>query len=205
MAPASINDDEGIRASAVAVQQDAGSLGLEDYQGVLVACFSVHGLVAQLSARHPHLTVMGIFEASILSALSLVSRGEQWGIVTTGHFWEKHLSDGVGEFLGCGSGGEHRNFCGVYSTGLSAGDLHAASHDEIQAKVRAATTRLLHAGNVACVVMGCGGMAGLEDTIRTAAQLVYGQERAAKLYVVDGVKAGILQLHQTINSRNTFR
>lgn len=69
-----------------------------------------------------------------------------------------------------------------------------------------ATARLIgDDGNVGCVVMGCGGMVGLEDSIRSAARDAYGHERADKLYVVDAVKAGILQLHQTINSRDTFR
>lgn len=207
-APASINDDEGIRASTLAVQGHVGSINLDEYDAVLVACFSVHSLVAQLSVRHPRLAVTGIFEASILSALSLVSSdstGERWGIVTTGEFWEKHLADGVGEFLGRDGSAKGCRFCGVYSTGLTAGDLHSVSPAETQAKLRAATTRLLGAGNVTCVVMGCGGMAGLEGIIRSAAEDAYGHERAGKLFIIDGVKAGIMQLHQIINSRDTFR
>ncbi|KAM4057435.1 hydantoin racemase [Hirsutella rhossiliensis] len=207
-APASINDDVDIKASTTIILDGMGGLNLDKYDAVLVACFSVHSLVAQLSVRHPRLAVTGIFEASILSALSLVSSdstGEQWGILTTGDFWEKHLADGVSEFLGRDGNAQDRKFCGVYSTGLTAGDFHTVSPDEIRAKLRAATTQLVRAGNVACVVMGCGGMAGLEDIIRSAARDVYGHERADKLYVVDGVKAGILQLHQTINSRYTFR
>ncbi|PHH90951.1 hypothetical protein CDD83_2158 [Cordyceps sp. RAO-2017] len=215
-APASINDDTDIRASTDAVlshlygeqNHQLETTSVDRYDAVLVACFSVHSLVAQLSARHPGLAVTGIFEASVLTALSLVSGsvGEgKWGIVTTGHFWEGQLADGVGRLLGRDCAGEDRRFCGVFSTGLTAADFHTLSPDEVQGKLRAATVRLLAAGDVACVVMGCGGMAGLEDTIRSAARDAYGTQRAGSLYVVDAVKAGILQLRQVMDSRETFR
>lgn len=177
------------------------------YDAILVACFSVHSLVTALTQWHP--TVTGIFEASLMTALSLINPkgAEQWGIVTTGKFWEKHLTDGVNEFLGQlpESSGGNKKFAGVYSTGLNAGDFHRVSPEEVRAKLREATTKLLQSGNVTCVVMGCGGMAGLEDIIRSTAADVYSKERAEKLYIVDGVKAGVLQLEQTIRSKGIFR
>lgn len=75
-APASIDDEEGILASTVAVQRHVACIDLDQYDAVLVACFSVHSLVAQLTFSHPRLAVTGIFEASILSALSLIATGE---------------------------------------------------------------------------------------------------------------------------------
>ena len=52
--------------------------------------------------------------------------------------------------------------------------------------------------------MGCAGMAGLEKVIRTTAEEVYGVDVAKQLYVVDGVKSGVLQLEQTVRSTRVF-
>lgn len=180
----------------------------EKYDAVLVACFSVHPLVENL--RDGEHVVTGIFEASVLTTLPLLNHSkDSWGIVTTGRFWEKHLSDGVDSFLGYpdhNGNGQSKNsqFAGVYSTGLDAGDFHKVTPEEVRAKLKEATTKLLNNGHVTCVVMGCGGMAGLEDIIRSTAVEVYGKEEADKMCIIDGVKAGIMQLEHTIRSKRVF-
>ncbi|CAH0003088.1 unnamed protein product, partial [Clonostachys byssicola] len=214
-APASINDDTDIKASEEAVCQDIAdkSLSLDQYDAVLVACFSVHTLVPRL----PTLTsasVTGIFEASILTAQLLLQpyTDQKWGIVTTGKFWEDHLSAGVRSFfgqaprgdLGQGGSSSSSNFAGVFSTGLTAGDFHHLPQAEVDAKLREATGKLLKAGDVRCVVMGCGGMAGLERVIRSTAAELIGEDFARGLYVVDGVRAGVLQLEQLVRSKQVF-
>lgn len=204
--PASINDGADIKDSAACTLYDlvtGKAHYLDQFDAVLVACYSVHTLVTEIR-QMSDAAVLGIFEASILSALSLTKETEQWGIVTTGQFWEKHLGDGVNRFLGQAPGELNSRFAGVFSSGLTAGDFHTVSPEQVREKLRDATIRLLKSGNVSCVAMGCGGMAGLEDIIRSAAVEIYGQERANKLYIVDGVQAGILQLHQTIHSKRAF-
>ncbi len=75
----------------------AASPDTDEYDGVLVACYSMHPLVEELSAafesRGSPVLVTGIFEASILTSLSLVSThpgpsslSQMWGIVTTGSY-----------------------------------------------------------------------------------------------------------------------
>jgi Asp/Glu/hydantoin racemase len=177
------------------------------YDAVLIACFSVHTLVPHFG-QNKNLAVTGIFEASILTAFSILSdpkSNEKWGVVTTGKFWEDHLSHGANHFIGQNEGDANSKFAGVVSTGLTAGDLHTAPAAEVREKLKTATKKLLDTGNVRCVVMGCGGMAGLEEIIRETAVEVYGAEEAAHVYVVDGVKAGILQLEQAVRSRRAFR
>lgn len=179
----------------------------DKYDAVLVACFSVHPLVSKL-LRYQHLAVTGIFEASILTALNLLPApkfNDKWGIVTTGKFWEKHLSDGVKEFLGQEVNETNHKFAGVFSTGLTAGDFHKVSPEEVRAKLREATQKLLNTGNVRCVVMGCGGMAGLEDIIRSTATETYGRAEGDRVFVLDGAKAGVMQLEGEIQSRQIFR
>ncbi|KAJ3531134.1 hypothetical protein NM208_g9017 [Fusarium decemcellulare] len=209
-APGSINDQEGIDASTKAVLDDPKieeELDSDKYDAVLVACFSVHCLVSKLT-RYRHLAVTGIFEASIMTALSLIPSPEdagKWGIVTTGKFWEEHLSNGVKNFLGQEKGSDNNKFAGVFSSGLTAGDFHTVSPEEVKEKLKEATRRLLSSGQVSCVVMGCGGMAGLEDIIRSTAVEMYGKADGNLVYIIDGVKAGVMQLEQMVHSKRAFR
>ncbi|TQN63842.1 hypothetical protein CSHISOI_11579 [Colletotrichum shisoi] len=212
--PASIDGDDDIRLSTDVVVRDLVNSGkLDQYDGVLVACYSVHTLVEKLSRQfHTSLAVTGIFEASVLTATALLPHSStasylssKWGVVTTGEFWEEHLSRGVTGYLGQRDQSENVKFGGVTSTGLMAGDFHHVSPAEVRAKLELATKRLLGSGDVRCVVMGCAGMAGLEDIIRNSAMDVYGETKGRQVFIVDGVKAGILQLEQTVRSRRLFQ
>ncbi|KAH8706229.1 Asp/Glu/hydantoin racemase [Ilyonectria robusta] len=209
-APASIDNQEDIDKSTQVILDDAvlaQDLEGGKYDAVLVACFSVHSLVGELS-KYKHIAVTGIFEASITTVLSLTPaplNNEKWGIVTTGKFWEDHLGDGVKAFLGQDSTAANHKFAGVFTSGLTAGDFHTVSPEEVKAKLETAVAQLFASGNVSCVVMGCAGMAGLEDTIRASAIASYGKDAGEQVYIVDGVKAGILQLEQTVRSIQAFR
>ncbi|CAK7565957.1 MAG: Protein dcg1 [Sporothrix epigloea] len=216
--PASINDGSDLEKSTAVV---LSSFDIEDavnkYDAILVACFSVHPLVTLLSRRltGTKLHVTGIFEASLVTALTLLpaypcdvkTTSKTWGIVTTGKFWEQHLTDGVAAYLGQQKGDPMSlKFAGVYSTGLDAGDFHGGvSPEVIRAKLKAATKDLLCSSNVGCVVMGCAGMAGLEQIIREAAREQYGQETGRQVFIVDGVKAGAGLLDQTVKSARLFQ
>jgi Asp/Glu/hydantoin racemase len=182
----------------------------------LVACYSVNPLLSSLAVSEAISEdivgplVTGIFEASILTAMSLVvpsSRGSRWGIVTTGSFWEQHLSDGVHTFLGHNPGSPSRDskFAGVVSTGLNASDFHTVDQEDVRTKLKEATARLLHSGRVGCVVMGCAGMAGLEEIIRSVAVETYGPDQGSRIAIVDAVKAGVLQLEIMVKSRRLFQ
>ncbi len=187
---------------------------VRSYDAILVACFSVHPLVEELGELLEHkVIVTGIFESSILAALSLLppyavrnQPPKTWGIVTTGKFWEAHLADGVRSFLGQDHDTTSLKFAGVYSTGLDAGDFHGGvSPKVIREKLKLATKKLLAGSVVACVVMGCAGMAGLEAIIREAAREQYGSEVAKRICVIDGVKAGVGLLGQAVRNARMFR
>jgi Asp/Glu/hydantoin racemase len=195
------NSTKAVRAD----QHLAEDIDRNRYDAIVVACFSVHSLrFHSLDFSYSPVTT-DIFKASILASMSLLSAGETWGIVTTGKFWEKHLSDGVRAFLGQGQDAENSKFAGVYTTGLNAGDFHHVPAEVVQKRLKDATKKLLESSNVRCVVMGCAGMAGLEDIIRSTAKEVYGPDRAANLYVLDAVQAGVLQAESAVRSERTFR
>ncbi|OTB00968.1 hypothetical protein M426DRAFT_323857 [Hypoxylon sp. CI-4A] len=202
-APASINDGTDLEQSTKAVLQDLQNSNPDglDYDGVVIACYSVHPLVAamQQDPKFPR-SITGIFEASVLAALSLLGPSESWGIVTTGKFWEDHLADGVDGLLGTASKESNSRFAGVESTGLNASDFHHGVDPAIvKKKLNEATKRLLVKPGVKCIVMGCAGMAGLEDIIRNAAYEEKGEQFAySELHVMDGIKAGIMQIEQMV-------
>ncbi|SPQ20793.1 055b94c4-2d8d-4f50-8988-59c70801379f [Thermothielavioides terrestris] len=207
--PASINDGHDLLASTESVCQDLTKTGLlGHYDAVLVACFSAHPLVGILAERDGEfgpLAVTGIFEASILTCLSLLPPGKKWGIVTTGRFWEDHLTQGVNVFLGTQQHASNIKFAGVETTGLNAGDFHGGVEPAVvREKLREATRRLLDKGDVECVVMGCAGMAGLEEIIRSVAVEQYGSARGDQILVIDGVRAGIGLLEQMVRNRRAF-
>lgn len=198
-------------ASTKAVMEhlrETGELDGDRYDGVLVCCYSVSGLVCELMSAtwaHGGVAAMGIFEASVLAAISLVSplgaaEPACWGIVTTGPFWEDHLTRGVEIFLGSSA-----HFAGVVSTGLDPEEVHspAGGHESIVSVVKPVVMKLLLRGRVRCVILGCAGMAGLEEIIRSTAREVYGDE-GNNIFVIDAVKAGIMQLEQLIRSRKMF-
>ncbi|KAK4216917.1 protein DCG1 [Rhypophila decipiens] len=215
--PASINDGDDVIASSEVVYKDLTSSGaLKQYDAVLVACFSVHPLVerlGELDGSRGKLAVTGIFEASVLASLSLITTpplntvpARKWGIVTTGKYWEAHLTQGVSTFLGVDPRSPNDKFAGVETTGLDAGDFHGGVDPEfIRQKLSEATKRLLSKGAVECVVMGCAGMAGLDNIIRSAAIDKYGPEQGNQVLIIDGVKAGVGLLEQMVRNRRMFQ
>ena len=117
------------------------------------------------------------------------------------------MAEGVTDFLGCQVTAETQNtkFAGVFSTGLNAGDFHHVSPEEVRKRLKAATEDILKAGSkITCVVMGCGGMAGLEEIIRDTTEEYYGSGTLKRFHVVDGVKAGMIELQKTLQCRVAF-
>ncbi|KAI1088744.1 Asp/Glu/hydantoin racemase [Rostrohypoxylon terebratum] len=206
--PASINDDRDLSSSTIVVLIHLQSLYRHippydfPYDGVVVACYSVHPLTAQMQLSPAYCKpIIGIFEASVLAALSLLRNRDAWGIVTTGKWWEKHLSDGVDHVLKAKVQEDpDSRFKGVESTGLNASDFHdRVDPAVVRQKLKEATTRLLAKGDVKVILMGCAGMTGLEDIIRSAASEELGEGFAySELHVIDGVRAGIMQVEQMI-------
>lgn len=198
--PASINNQEDADESAEIVINDLEP-SLNDYDAYLVACYSVHPLVSLIRERaDTRVSVMGIFEASVIAALALLPQRkdmqhlsgggyETFGIVSTGKYWEEALSRGVKEFLGTER--ECLRFKGVETTGLSAGELHTADPGQVRGRIKDATKRLVRGGDCSVVCLGCAGMAGMDDTVREAIVEELGEQAARRVRIVDGVKAGV--------------
>jgi Asp/Glu/hydantoin racemase len=190
-APPSINDQETLDQSAEATLPGVVKIA-NQYKGILIACYSSHPLVSLLR-KFVSVPVVGIFEASVCTALLLVKPGEQWGIVSTGKIWEQLLSEGTSEFLGLKSADEGK-FAGVETTGLSATELHDKPEEEVTKSMIAATRRLVSRSNgkkVGVVCLGCAGMVGMDKTVRKACIEELGDEEGNQVRIIDGVKAGL--------------
>ncbi|KAI4122968.1 MAG: hypothetical protein LQ338_005524 [Usnochroma carphineum] len=214
--PASINNLTDAAASAAACRDTLTLHGniynLNNYDAVLVACYSPHPLIPEIQKWGETFPCTGIFEASILASLQLLSPGknQKFGIVSTGLQWAGILGDAItapAGTSGAALGGEMagRWFAGVECVGVSAGELHPSEDGDeeggggddeagrvegnggIKDKVMAATGRLLDRGDMGVVILGCAGMVGMEEWVREEV----GRRGLQGVRVVDGVKAGV--------------
>lgn len=151
--------------------------------------------------------VTGIFEASIGAALmSLPRQGKNtsyasFGIISTGSYWETALSDGVSNFLGADNRNSLRIFKGVGTTGLSATELHVVEQNTVKSKVKDATRNLVSGNDCKVVILGCAGMAGMEEWVKEAVVEELGREMAEYVTIIDGVKAGLVYLEGVVRTR----
>lgn len=216
----SINSGEDSAQSALHCRPFVEPL-VTRYDGFLVACYSAHplvGLIKEAIRKHeeaypeaPSKYVTGIFEASVLTSLSLISSfqltggnsglldkaqtRETFGIVSTGSIWETELSQAVRDMLispgDKPNGTSTARFAGVATTGLTAVELHTTSSEEVRQRIINATERLLQntSGPVGAICMGCAGMAGMEEAVREGCIRAYGTQ-GRRVKIVDGVVAG---------------
>ncbi|QSZ33028.1 hypothetical protein DSL72_002613 [Monilinia vaccinii-corymbosi] len=203
--PSSINNEEDAILSTEIVLSDLTSR-LDQYDALLVACYSVHPLVTALKKMvNPNVHVTGILEASVITSLGLLMQGngkrlggegekEGFGIVSTGKYWEEVLGEGVREFLGVKKGGNSDRFKGVETTGLTAGELHSNDQKIVRTKMKEAVKRLVGRRDCSVICLGCAGMAGMDDMVREALDEELGPKDAKMVYIVDGVKAGVVYL-----------
>lgn len=163
---------------------------LSTHDAFLVACYSPHPLVRALKS-HTQKPVLGIFEASVSTAISLLGNNERFGIVSTGKVWQRILGRSLrDEVLGTHKADDV--FAGTETLGLDAGDLHGdRGEEEVKKKVQAAVGRFFDeevdvSWKLGVVVLGCAGMAGMEEWVKEEVK-----RREREVRVVDGVKAGV--------------
>ena len=100
---------------------------LRAHDGFIVACYSRHPLVNWLRDKEivecEEKTILGIFEASVMMSLALIDTSEKFGIVSTSHFWEQSLTDGIKEMTNINA---MDHFAAVETTGGSKACLKAS-------------------------------------------------------------------------------
>ncbi|KAH7914782.1 Asp/Glu/hydantoin racemase [Hygrophoropsis aurantiaca] len=210
--PPSINDNETALESASICLPLLEPL-LDNFDGFIVACYSVHPLVEMLKSRTPK-PVIGIFEASIITSLHQIGAHQQFGIISTGKIWERLLTEGVHGFMS-GVGNEYisdsgscNRFSGVETTGLNAKELHDAPPEELSKRLNDATKRLIKSSNggLGAICLGCAAMTELDTTIQHACVEELGQEAGSRIKIIDGVVAAVdIILGQIISNPDLSR
>ncbi|EMD00731.1 hypothetical protein BAUCODRAFT_181170 [Baudoinia panamericana UAMH 10762] len=196
----SINNEDDAVISAQACLPNITDL-MQYHDALLVCCYSQHPLVSLLreEIRKQHLDrpcVTGIFEASVATCLQYLNVGEKFGIVSTGQQWEAILGEAVAELLGSDNG---KRFAGTETTGLNANELHAVAKSELDLRMKDATKRLLRKGAKA-ICLGCAGMAGLDEVVRSACVEALGEEGGMQIKIIDGVISGVVFLEGALRS-----
>ncbi|SCW03002.1 LAFE_0G00782g1_1 [Lachancea fermentati] len=183
----------------------------DTFDGVLIACFSDHPLVAALRARSEHGTpVVGIFHAAMLEC---VAAGEAFSVITSNDEWVALLDAAVARLLGCGAptwpgkdgaggaagaaGAGLALWRGTVASGVPVLDLHdERNFQEIAGRVR--RENVARRGS-RVVVLGCAGFSGMERAFARAMP----PEQPVRF--VDSVVAGLEMLAGRCRLRADYR
>jgi Asp/Glu/hydantoin racemase len=163
------------------------------FDGFLGACYADHPVVRLLQSYVDHKPVVGIFDASVHAALRLTSSDSKFGIITTGVPFEILLTNGVRHLLG--STVERLRFGGVVASGIGPADLHPECQGRAREKIMAATTRLIHSGDIDVLCVGGVILAGMENWVREACEKELGIEKGREVRIIDQLAIGALLLH----------
>ncbi|KAK6910408.1 hypothetical protein I203_104440 [Kwoniella mangroviensis CBS 8507] len=181
--PAGISDEATAKSSCEACMTELPPI-LHKYDGVLVACFSEHLLITELriyaSEKGILLSVLGIYHAGVATAMLQTTR--KFGIIATGTGIKTNLIEATAKFLGST---DSNRFAGPITTGLSVVELQEGDQAKVERNMKATTKGLVKAG-AEVIVLGCGGMCGMEHWIREAAY-----EEGKEIKVVDGARMGL--------------
>ncbi|WVQ92943.1 hypothetical protein IAU59_000004 [Kwoniella sp. CBS 9459] len=184
--PAGISDDATARSSCEACLSELQSR-MDAYDGILVACFSEHPLIAALITHAANkaipLTVLGIYHAGVATAM-LRTTGK-FGIIATGSGIKENLITATSRFLGSP---DSDRFAGAITTGLTVVELQEGDQVKVEKNMKMTTKELIKRG-AEVIILGCGGMCGMEPWILQAAR-----EEGAKVQVVDGARMGLQML-----------
>jgi allantoin racemase len=153
---------------------------VNEYDGVIVACYSNHPLIGALRELLDQ-PVLGILEASILQALPL---GDRFSIVTTSLRWQPLLEEAVHAL------GLERRCASVRTTGLSVHEVDTLPDDDVRAHLRRAALAAVEEDGAEVICLGCAGMAGFEAAVA----------QATGVPVIDGVQAAVWQVRGMVAS-----
>ncbi len=144
---------------------------IDAYDGIVVACFGPHAAIEGIREAS-ELPTLGIFEASMLYAMPL---GARFSIVTTSPRWEPLLVEGVRAL------GLEQRCASVRGTGLAVLDLERLPYQDVLRRIAEQAELAVTQDGAEVIILGCAGMAGLQDTVA----------KAVSVPVVDAVAAGV--------------
>ncbi|PWN44476.1 hypothetical protein IE81DRAFT_21255 [Ceraceosorus guamensis] len=161
---------------------------IDQSQAVLVACFSNHPLAQMLRVSHPHLKVLHILEAAVLSALS---SGGKFGILTTLQSMVDDIDEGACAVIGHG----HSRFVGTVAAGVNAAGLEDPKRKTEADRLVSEAAGLLASKGAKAIILGCAAMGDRASLIRQACR-----NENVTVTIVDGTIAGVHLLTNLLHS-----
>lgn len=191
-APKEINGNETSVLSERAVLPDLLKKGIIDkYDGFLVCCYSDHPLIHSLG-KHTDKPILGIMQATLLYALLNPSVTRLF-ILTSVNEWEPLLDKAITDFVGAN---EFPSKKFQKTKALDVSVLSLSDPDEyskISTRVSDILNKEYAHDSINCVLLGCAGMAGLDEKLRGSFQNVQ---------FIDSVKVGVEFLTGLIRFHN---
>ncbi|CAG9956603.1 unnamed protein product [Clonostachys rosea f. rosea IK726] len=180
LSPSSITSYSDIKRSEETIYSRISNDGpiLDQYDTVLIAGFSTKSLVLKLSSLSPEY-IIGVFK----------------GIIALGYFWESYLIVEVKLFLGQDKDSSNHRFASIFAAKLYRLDPNTISQEDIKNGIREAIVRLLQSSLTRYMVIGCIVIAELENIVRSTVTEFLGKRMGETLYIIDAIKAGILQIY----------
>lgn len=132
---------------------------------------------------------IGIFEAGISRALM---ESRRFGVLSTGIGHKPLLRKGVSSFLGASASDK---WIGGVTSGLAIETLQSDSHQrQVKEGIQRTAAALAELG-ADCIILGCAGMSGMEDTVRTGVK----EAGFREVRVIDPAVTGLLFLVSLCN------
>jgi Asp/Glu/hydantoin racemase len=157
---------------------------VQNYDGMIVACFSRHPLIDALRESYD-VPVIGIMEASVYVARML---GGRFGIVATAQRSRIKQDDDIAAY------GMTHFYVGSEATHLGVLELDSRPKEEVAKRVAHCARALVMKG-ADTILLGCAGMT---DMIRAAKDAVRDEDGRRTVNVVDSVEAGVMMMNSLI-------
>lgn len=180
-APKEINGNETSILSEKAVLPDLLEKGaIDKYDGFLICCYSDHPLIHSLG-KHTDKPILGIMQATLLYALLNPSVSKLF-ILTSVNEWEPLLDKAITDFVGASDfpSKKFQKTKGLDVSVLSLSDPE--EYSKISTRVTDILKREYAEDNINCVLLGCAGMAGLDEKLN---------ESFPEVQFIDSVKVGV--------------
>ncbi|KAF5517735.1 Uncharacterized protein CGCA056_v010456 [Colletotrichum aenigma] len=166
------NHEQALQSTKAVLPRAIDYINSKPVDAVLVCCFSDHPLVYALQDIFT-IPVTGIFQAALQEG---TQDGGKFGVVTTAQAWEPILTKSLDDL------GFESKSAGVLATGLGVLELESLERGVVVERIASFARRLIDNGATS-IILGCAGMAALEDDIQKALP--------PSVATIDGVRSGI--------------
>jgi Asp/Glu/hydantoin racemase len=141
--------------------------------------------------------VVGMFQASVTTALQFLLPQSKFAIVTTASSYVEHLADAVKALFGMGTG-ESSVFAGVAASGITWDVLTKEPKEVAKRLMMDSVRELVKTGEVSVVCLGGAILVGMASWAQEACILELGEEKGRNVTIVDPLLSGVVTLDTSV-------